>query len=333
MAPDGTISKLSSVAKKVEYLVLEKNDDCLIGATSNIQPAEDGYLIGFRNAIYYFGENGDFKSKINNIGKGPSEYLTIQPHYVHNPAEREITIPDGRQSLVVFDYNGQYKRSIECKAQSGMDFSALLPDGNIFIGPFLFGFPMYSTIDQEGKVIKQFFAGPRASAWLTGDQGGMYMPRLWMSNHPEGVLASDDNDTTWLVRDAQNAIPYLIIDAFVSSSEEKIYVSPINYLNQNYLGFDGNEYGIYSLDDNQYYVLNGREKRKLDDDIDYGLPLKLSHAVGGKVYSLMDAIDLLQPDNPNFKPSKRLSEIIEGLHENDNPVLRIITLRDKFIIE
>jgi hypothetical protein len=135
------------------------------------------------------------------------------------------------------------------------------------------------------------------------------------------------------VRDAQNAIPYLIIDAFVSSSEEKIYVSPINYLNQNYLGFDGNEYGIYSLDDNQYYVLNGREKRKLDDDIDYGLPLKLSHAVGGKVYSLMDAIDLLQPDNPNFKPSKRLSEIIEGLHENDNPVLRIITLRDKFIIE
>ena len=46
----------------------------------------------------------------------------------------------------------------------------------------------------------------------------------------------------------------------------------------------------------------------------------------------MDAIDLLKPDNPNFNPDKRLADIIKGLHENDNPVLRIVTLRDKFIV-
>ncbi len=333
MQADGTLSKLSSVAKKNEYVVLETNNDCLIGATKNIQATDDGYLIRFKNAIYYFGKDGEFRSKIDHIGKGPGEYLSILPHYIHNPDEKEIIIPDNRQSLLVFDYNGQYKRSIEFKGQTGMDFSALLPDGNIFIGPMLFGFPMYSTIGQNGQVIKQFFAGPRSQNWFEGDQGGRYFPRLWISNHPEGVLAADDDDTTWLVRDAENATPYLVVDAFVNKNEDNIYVSPINYLNQNYLGFDGREYGIYSLLDDQYYVVNGNEKRKLDDDIDNGLPLQLYHAVEGKVYSLMDAIDLLNPDNPDFNPDKRLSDLIKGLKENDNPVLRIVTLRDKFIID
>jgi hypothetical protein len=233
MEPDAVFSKLSSVAEKIEYVVLETNDECLIGSTKNIQVTADGYLIAYRDVIYHFGKNGEFLSKIDHIGKGPGEYLTILPHYIHNP---------------------------------------------------------------------------------------------------EGVLASDDDDTTWLVRDAENAIPYLVVDPFVNKSEDKIYVSPINYLNHNYLGFDGREYGIYSLKEDQYYVVNGRDKRKLDDDIDFGLPVQLYHSIEGKVYSMMDAIDLLKPDNPNFNPEKRLADLIKGLHENDNPVLRIVTLRDKFIV-
>ncbi len=90
------------------------------------------------------------------------------------------------------------------------------------------------------------------------------------------------------------------------------------------------KYGIYSLHDDKYYVVNGLEERKLDDDLDYGPPIALSHAIDGKVYSLMHAIDLLESDNPDFNPKKNLANVIENLHENDNPILRIVTLRDKF---
>ena len=40
--PDGNISKVSSVAKSIEYIALETNDNCLIGLTSNITSTADG---------------------------------------------------------------------------------------------------------------------------------------------------------------------------------------------------------------------------------------------------------------------------------------------------
>lgn len=329
-SPDGHISKLSSVAKRIEYIVLETNNDCLIGTTSNIQATSDGVLIGFRNAIYYFGNDGRYRSKIDHVGKGPGEYLRILPHYIHNPIKQEIVIPDGRQSLLVFDYSGKHIKSIECKSQTGMDFSALLPDGNFFLSPFLLYSPMFTTIGKNGDILREFFPG-KVEIQRSGDEGGLYFPRLWISNHHEGVLASD-SDTTWLVKDAQTAIPFMIIDPFVNKKEDKVYVSPINYLNNNYIGFDGREYGIYSLRDNKYYTVNGKEKRKVDDDIDNGPAVSLSHAINGKVFSLLNAIDLIEP-NPSFLPKKKLSRLIETLHENDNPVVRIVTLRDEFICD
>lgn len=330
--PDGQISKLSSIAKRIDYITLETNEDCLIGITSNINPTSDGVLIGFRNAIYYFGNDGRYRSKINHIGKGPGEYLRVLPHYIHDPEKQEIVIPDGRQSLVFFDYSGKHIKSVECKSQIGMDFSAILPDGNFFLGSFMFYSPMFTTIGNNGGILKEYFPGKIERQWLGDDEGARYFPRLWISNHHEGVLASD-HDTTWLVTNAYTAIPFMIIDPFVSEKEDKIYVSPINYLNPNYIGFAGRKYGIYSLQDDKYYVVNGSENRKLDDDIDYGPPVQLYHAIDGKIFSLMNAIDLLEPEDLDFHPRKNLTKIIETLHENDNPVLRIITLRDKFIID
>ena len=330
-SPDGHISKLSSVAKRVEYIVLETNKECLIGITSNIQATSDGVLIGFRNAIYYFGNDGQYRSKIDHVGKGPGEYLRILPQYIHDPIKKEIVIPDGRQSLLFFDYTGRHIKSIECNSQTGMDFSALLPDGNFFLGSFMLYSPMFSIIGNKGGILKEFFPGKVERQISGNDEGALYFPRLWISNHHEGVLSSDF-DTTWLVKDAQTAIPFMIIDPFVSKKEDKVYVSPINYLNKNYMGFDGREYGIYSMRDSKYYTVNGKEKRKVDDDIDNGPPVNFSHAINGKVYSLLNAIDLIEL-NTNFRPKKKLSKLIEALHENDNPLVRIITLRDEFICD
>ena len=330
--PDGEISKLSSVAKSIRYIPLETTEDCLIGLARSINPTSDGVLIAFKNAIYYFGNDGKYRSKIDHIGKGPGEYLRILPQYIHDIKNQEVVLPDNRQALLCFDYSGKLLRTLECKSQDGMDFSSILPDGNYFLGPLMLGNPMFKTFGADGKLIKKFFPGKIERQISGEDEGGLYFPRLWMSNHHEGVLASEF-DTTWLVKDAQTAIPFMIIDPFLSEKDERVYVSPINYLNHNYIGFAGRKYGIYSLIDDKYYTISGTEDRKLDDDIDNGLPLQLSHSSDGIIYSLMNAIDLLEPDNPNFHPKKNLAKIIDNLHENDNPVLRIITLRDEFVMQ
>lgn len=71
---------LSSFFKDVETIILETNDDCLIGEVNSLRVLDNYIIVTDRkiaNSIFIFDKKGNFLHKIGQIGQGPGEYINI----------------------------------------------------------------------------------------------------------------------------------------------------------------------------------------------------------------------------------------------------------------
>lgn len=74
------IVNLSSYFKSVRTIILETNEDCLIGIVSNIRVVDNFIIITDSKrteSVFVFDKNGRFIHKIGKMGQGPGEYVDI----------------------------------------------------------------------------------------------------------------------------------------------------------------------------------------------------------------------------------------------------------------
>lgn len=118
----------SIFSEDVRFVRLETNQNCLIGHIDRVLFSDSLIFIvdgRITKAIYIFDQNGLFKNKIANRGKGPAEYLDIQDVEI-NQKRKEIGVLDGYgMKINFFNFEGEFVRTVSTEPVIFYSFASL----------------------------------------------------------------------------------------------------------------------------------------------------------------------------------------------------------------
>lgn len=96
------------------FVRLETNPECLIGHIDNVYFSNDLIFVvdkRITKSVFIYSIDGNFKSKIDNRGKGPGEYIDIQDVDI-NHITKQIAVLDGYSRKVNFyNFKGEFIES------------------------------------------------------------------------------------------------------------------------------------------------------------------------------------------------------------------------------
>ena len=113
------IINLSNLASNVEYIKLETNNQCLLGAYTRYFFVSDMILVYTGNHILKFSNTGKFLGKILSVGRGPGE---IDDGAILSliPESRLIAVQNfSRKELLYFNFDGQLVRKVNYEPNIG----------------------------------------------------------------------------------------------------------------------------------------------------------------------------------------------------------------------
>ena len=112
-------AKLQSVADSVlfslsEVVFLEGKEESFVGSIKKMQLTPEGIYVhdADENKLVLFGRDGKYISKVAAIGRGPSEYITLDDFYVDRKNEEVITYHTIPCKIMVYDLNLNFKEVI-----------------------------------------------------------------------------------------------------------------------------------------------------------------------------------------------------------------------------
>lgn len=103
---------LSSILTNVEPIFLETNDQSLIGMSPKIQFTNNLIFIRSDNAIKVFNFEGEFVRNIENIGRGPGEYVRISDFYINEYSKRIEILDKSQKKILSYSFEGEYIEDI-----------------------------------------------------------------------------------------------------------------------------------------------------------------------------------------------------------------------------
>ena len=155
--------------KKIKIVALESSPDFIIGKFHPPIVSEKYIILYDTKTIFCFDNEGEFVSRISNIGKGPGEYLSITSTAINHAANEIEVLSQGNHKIFRYDIaSGDYLGSV--------DLPTLTYDFCIYAGKHYFyfsrglnedwpidGFDSHHQIYQadylNGKIAKQFLSG------------------------------------------------------------------------------------------------------------------------------------------------------------------------------
>jgi len=108
--------QLSELYEALEYVVLASEEETLIGSVDKIMVIDDAiYLLDeeISQSLYKFERSGTLIWKIDQQGRGPSEYISPD-YFTVDPYNDEILIlSTGQKKCLFYDEEGNYKRDLD----------------------------------------------------------------------------------------------------------------------------------------------------------------------------------------------------------------------------
>lgn len=129
---------LSEAAAKIEFVQLEATNDSYLGEIQKIHVTEHDIWVEQESSfyIYRFSRSGNFLNRIGKIGQGPEEYATCSDFFI-DEIQEEVYIVSGEKGILVYDFDGNFKRMATKLRQSDIfmssDMQYLLFNKNFFI--------------------------------------------------------------------------------------------------------------------------------------------------------------------------------------------------------
>ena len=94
-----------------EYVMLETNENCLLGEVKGMKVYDSVIGIRERERILLFGHDGKFISKIDKKGRGAGEYLSVEDFCVRDSLV--YVLSGAYKSILVYGMSGTFVRKIE----------------------------------------------------------------------------------------------------------------------------------------------------------------------------------------------------------------------------
>jgi hypothetical protein len=318
------ILKISDIAEEIEYVKLETTAESILGGGLRVFPIDEGYLIRDNTeSLFLFDSNGRFKWKLNNEGRGPAEFVIMPAEIGIDHNQKEIIMPDGKD-VHIYDFKGQFKRTLTFPFNSG---AAYVFSSGLYL---LWNFSPHDiniaeVVDRNGDVIKQY-KNYNKKARLGEDGNPPFETGLVM---PCGnVVFLCNKDTIWQVNNDLKQEVKIIIDSHFNNYRDRYYTYGFNAINSDIFVFYFLKQKCsvgYSIKNKIYYKLN-EGWGKIPDDIDCGPDISVRR-IGSRL------VDVIYPNNlienkSKVKMGSALSTYINGLQEDENPILRIVTLKE-----
>jgi len=112
--------------------IIQLSEDVVVGSISDLVVRGDGKFIisdPMSNAVFVFGRDGKFLSKIGSVGSGPGEF--ISPNKIALDEKGNLYVEDrGNRRINVYDSEGRFKFSF--KLEKGPLFSLKVNSGRIY---------------------------------------------------------------------------------------------------------------------------------------------------------------------------------------------------------
>lgn len=94
-----------------DYVMLETNANCLLTNVSKARIDEQRIALLDRDRIFLFTRDGKYKGKIDKLGRGAQEYLSIDDFCLHDSLV--YTLSRGQKAISVYTESGHFVRRID----------------------------------------------------------------------------------------------------------------------------------------------------------------------------------------------------------------------------
>lgn len=329
----------------IEYIPLETNPNSIISEISRIViSGERIFILDLKErAVQIFSINGQHLVRIQNIGRGPKEYLSLMDITVDESTGRIVMLSDKPSSkLLFYDYNGNYinEESLESLPQGVVYSDGLRVIYSDFFRPASNSNYTLAIRFPDGRETNMIPFKERASAFAMG-------PRI---NASLGIHTTIPHDPRYVIRITGEKVAIAYYLDFGSdyldpaTKVEKLNMPILRYASENnkvislvqireyknYLSFKTNNGGffIYDKSSGRVYQIS------LFRDVTTGILFSnyLGHQ-GKDEYMVfhISPITILNftkyMNTLSMEANKKLIKVAEDLKAEDNPVLIICTMK------
>ena len=355
--------KLSEIVDTIEYIRLETSEESLIGQRyTSIRCTPSYIFISAENSpLKVFKRDGSFLHTIGEIGRGPGEY-SRRYTFNYDQEEDEVLILDSfRGEIRRYGIGGTFHGDL--KGEGSIASFGLVAAGKICVAyresvNDSTGIYNYALLDRNGDILNKYLIPCNIFTRLpiegTDKFMGYEISSTMYSSGKHLLIDTKQNDTIFALSEKGELLMPFRWDAGKFKSPQSRLASGARKENlEKYFTFVlparfGSDWFLtYKYEGESHYALildNGKLKYlgtvSIPNDFDGGRgfwPYSLS--ISGKEYiSSYDPVSLkkwlsegaFDKENVLYPElNKRLKSLIESLDENDNPLVRVVTLKEK----
>jgi hypothetical protein len=345
---------------EVEYVILETNDDFLCGGGVSYI---DNSTIIYRNQngeILIFDRQGKAKHKINRKGQSGEEYAMVN-QCLYDKEKNELYVNDMMlKKIFVYDIEGNYKRSfwhLQGTQYSQIYFfneQYLLCYNNMIDGFEKEKHPFKIISRQSGKLVKELDVpfSKRISTryyFSEGDVGHVFFgypqPESVVKTGDKWILNEVSSDTIYQLSEDFSLIPVMAQTPSVQSMGENpeylsfvmdsyhyqfMFIQKKEYDRKTQQGFPTTAV-MYDKKTGQIFEQNFYDANRPDKVFEFYLNNTNQMAESNQYFDEYPAYVLKRFLEKGESTGHFLKEIAEQIGEDDNPVVRIVTLKKQKI--
>ena len=203
---------LSSYFKAPKTIILETNNDCLIGHINKLQ-SFDGYIFildkSIAKSLLIFDRNGRFIRKIGRLGQGPGEYVQLDD-FTLDTENGFIFLLDYGERLHKYRFDGTFIQTITPKVQNANINFIQCYNKRLYLSvlpykPTLDDFMLMETDLYDGKILAKSLPYKYNKGWTTP----IFMGHSFFVSRLNGPPLYVQMFMDFIVSVGENSIPYI----------------------------------------------------------------------------------------------------------------------------
>jgi len=207
---------LSEIVKDIEYVKLETSPACLIGGPVGFVSSEHYAVVydGISKRVLLFNKEGKYLKDIGSIGRGPEEYINLEPGSLQiSPDEKYIIFKDYVNGFMIYKIDGSFFK--KC------DIPSAVYDGHRYLNPEKFvAYRQWFNLPEKGgnQVLIYDKEMNLTDSLIFSYPDTMLNMRMYMafdnfSIFKENIyLRRKLNDTIFQIDQANSITPHLVVD-------------------------------------------------------------------------------------------------------------------------
>ena len=357
---------LSDIAKDVSYIKLETNENVLVNKINKIKLTKDFIFIGDFGNVYQFSKTGDYIRKIGRKGRGPGEYVHIASLEINENQDKIYVHCSTRKKLFVYNFRGEFCRQWNLPIINELAFvrdSLFLAHVKVLVGNEEHIFYLTNPSSDTIPVVENHFNWKHKAdrvMGIFGDNSPYYkfQQNLYFKDRYNDTIYKFDTDSLshtpvyyidlgkYDMPDKKRLSYTADADKFKKYCDDYYQVNVresndylwIQYYTYNFFTQSEPAYGLYNKNQKKGFTIvdSEGERSPVVNDFTGGedcWPLLIQE---NTMIDYVQPFDLKESFDENYAndslvklPGRRdsLRKIVSQSQKNDNPIIRIVTLK------